>query len=141
MTKLTPTLLTIVTVAVALVVAAAGGASGAGLGDLFTYLSHAWQGVTLTPDDELTRTVFATLRLPRLAVAALAGAALAAAGVISQGLFRNSLASPSVIGTEAGAALAAATVYYVTTSSLSHWVIVPAAAFTGALVATAVMFH
>ncbi len=134
-------LVTIVAMIAALAVALGGGASGAGYGDLMVYAQHLWQGVALTPTDELTHTIYATLRGPRLAVAALAGAALAAAGVISQGLFRNSLASPSVIGTEAGAALAAATVYYVTATTIAHWFVVPAAAFAGALVATIVMFH
>ncbi|MEM9073510.1 MAG: iron ABC transporter permease, partial [Myxococcota bacterium] len=43
------------------------------------------------------------LRGARLAAALLAGAALAAGGVVVQGLFRNPLASPSVLGTTAGA--------------------------------------
>lgn len=51
------------------------------------------------------RAVFLELRLWRLAAAALAGGALAAAGVLVQGLFRNPLASPSVLGTSAGASL------------------------------------
>jgi len=45
------------------------------------------------------------LRGLRTAAAALAGAALAVAGVLVQGLFRNSLASPSILGTTAGANL------------------------------------
>jgi iron complex transport system permease protein len=48
---------------------------------------------------------FISLRAHRSAVAVLAGAALAVAGVIVQGLFRNPLASPSILGTTAGAAL------------------------------------
>jgi iron complex transport system permease protein len=45
------------------------------------------------------------LRGYRLAAAFLAGAALAVGGVVVQGLFRNPLASPSVLGTTAGATL------------------------------------
>ena len=45
------------------------------------------------------------LRLIRLLAGILAGAALAVAGVLMQGLFRNPLASPSVTGVSAGAAL------------------------------------
>ena len=48
---------------------------------------------------------FLELRLNRLLCAGLAGAALAIAGVLMQGLFRNPLASPSVLGTTSGAAL------------------------------------
>lgn len=45
------------------------------------------------------------LRASRVAVAFLAGAALAVGGVLVQGLFRNPLASPSILGTTAGASL------------------------------------
>jgi iron complex transport system permease protein len=45
------------------------------------------------------------LRAQRGAVAFFAGAALALAGVITQGLFRNPLASPSILGTTSGAQL------------------------------------
>ena len=55
--------------------------------------------------DAATRGVFLELRGLRMACAGLAGAALAVAGVVMQGLFRNPLASPSVLGTSAGAAL------------------------------------
>lgn len=53
-------------------------------------------------DPEL-RDTFLQLRGYRLAAAFLAGAALAVGGVVVQGLFRNPLASPSVLGTTAGA--------------------------------------
>jgi len=49
--------------------------------------------------------IFVRLRGLRVGAAFLAGAALAVGGVIVQGLFRNPLASPSVIGTTAGASL------------------------------------
>jgi len=49
-----------------------------------------------------------SIRGPRVLTAAFAGAATAAAGALSQSLFRNSLATPSVIGTEAGASFALA---------------------------------
>ncbi|MEM8709609.1 MAG: iron ABC transporter permease [Planctomycetota bacterium] len=54
-------------------------------------------------DDADLATTFLRLRAGRLATAFLAGAALGTAGVLVQGLFRNPLASPSVIGTTAGA--------------------------------------
>jgi len=55
--------------------------------------------------DAALRERFLVLRGWRLANAFLSGAALAAAGVLVQGLFRNPLASPSLIGTSAGASL------------------------------------
>jgi iron complex transport system permease protein len=45
-----------------------------------------------------------SIRLPRIAVAALAGGALGVAGVAFQGLTRNPLAEPSVLGVSGGAA-------------------------------------
>lgn len=48
---------------------------------------------------------FFELRLQRTLVAFLAGAGLAVGGVLLQGLFRNPLASPSILGTESGALL------------------------------------
>lgn len=48
--------------------------------------------------------VILSLRLPRIAVAALAGGALAVAGVAFQALTRNPLAEPAVLGVLSGAA-------------------------------------
>ena len=48
---------------------------------------------------------FFELRLQRTLVTFLAGAGLAVAGVLLQGLFRNPLASPSILGTTSGAVL------------------------------------
>ncbi|MHC5068754.1 MAG: iron chelate uptake ABC transporter family permease subunit [Planctomycetota bacterium] len=53
--------------------------------------------------DAARRSLFLGLRAERALVAGVAGAALAVGGVLMQGLFRNPLASPSVIGTSAGA--------------------------------------
>ncbi|MBX3250370.1 MAG: iron ABC transporter permease [Myxococcales bacterium] len=61
-------------------------------------------GVGSLGDDGL-RDVLLSLRGARLLAAALAGAALAVGGVVVQGLLRNPLASPSILGTTAGAAL------------------------------------
>jgi iron complex transport system permease protein len=55
--------------------------------------------------DTTLRETYLQLRLWRLGNAGLAGAALAAGGVLVQGLFRNPLASPSILGTTAGASL------------------------------------
>lgn len=55
--------------------------------------------------DEGLRDTLLSLRGARLAASFLAGAALAVGGVVVQGLLRNPLASPSILGTTAGAAL------------------------------------
>jgi len=53
-------------------------------------------------------TVLWSLRLPRVAIAALVGAALAVAGLLMQDLLGNPLIDPYLTGTSAGAALAIA---------------------------------
>lgn len=55
--------------------------------------------------DERVRDTVLRLRAHRVAVAFGAGAALAVGGVLVQGLFRNPLASPSILGTTAGASV------------------------------------
>jgi iron complex transport system permease protein len=57
------------------------------------------------------------LRLPRMLVAALVGMALGVSGAILQGLTRNPLASPGILGINAGAGLVAATLIVVVTAT------------------------
>jgi iron complex transport system permease protein len=54
---------------------------------------------------EALRETYLTLRTGRTLAAFIAGASLSVAGVVVQGLFRNPLASPSILGTTAGAVL------------------------------------
>src|SRR3989454_951868 len=54
--------------------------------------------------ESVERVVTLSIRLPRIAVAALAGGALAVAGGAFQALTRNPLAEPSVLGISGGAA-------------------------------------
>ncbi len=56
-------------------------------------------------EDLQLREIFLSLRGARATASMLAGSALAVAGVMVQGLFRNPLASPSILGTTAGANL------------------------------------
>ena len=58
-----------------------------------------------SPSDADLLAVVTDLRAARSAVAYAAGAALSVAGVMVQGLFRNPLASPSILGTSGGASL------------------------------------
>ena len=52
-------------------------------------------------------------RIPSALAAALVGAALGAAGALMQGITRNPLASPSLMGLNAGAAMGVAVVFLV----------------------------
>ncbi|MEM9274133.1 MAG: iron ABC transporter permease [Cyanobacteria bacterium P01_F01_bin.143] len=79
-----------------------------------------------------------TLRLPRTIVAFLVGVGLAIAGTITQGITRNPLAAPSIIGVNAGAALAAVTLIILFPNAPVS--ILPFAAFGGALTVSLLIY-
>lgn len=93
--------------------------------------------------DRIFRVVMLDVRLPRLAMACVVGATLGVAGAAMQGVLRNPLAEPGLLGTTSGAALGA-----VAAIVLEGWLtrrhdfahlLVPGAAFGGALAATLVV--
>jgi iron complex transport system permease protein len=57
--------------------------------------------------DEISRTVYFDIRIPRVLMAAVAGGTLAISGAGLQALFRNPLASPLTIGISGGASFGA----------------------------------
>ena len=77
------------------------------------------------------------VRLPRLCGTLLAGAALAAAGAILQSVLGNPIASPNVIGVNAGAGFAVA---LCTALAPTGAALLPTAAFLGALAAVLLVF-
>lgn len=82
--------------------------------------------------------IVATVRLPRALAALLAGAALAVAGAIMQAVTGNPLASPSLLGVNAGAAFAVVvsiSLLGVGSSGVLVWF-----AFAGAAVAAATVY-
>lgn len=84
---------------------------------------------------EMSQHILLSIRLPRVVCACIVGGALAAAGVITQGLFRNPLASPSVIGISSGGLLGAILAFYLGASTLSLWSL-PFFAFMGCVLTT-----
>ena len=78
----------------------------------------------------LTPVIFRFVRLPRTLGCLLAGAALAMSGAVIQGVLSNKLASPSIIGVNAGAGLAVT--LCCAWGALSGWAIA-GSAFLGAL--------
>ncbi|HSE61969.1 MAG TPA: iron chelate uptake ABC transporter family permease subunit, partial [Thermoanaerobaculia bacterium] len=82
----------------------------------------------LLAGDESARLV-ASLRAPRVLLAALVGACLALAGAALQALLKNPLADPFLLGTSGGAAVGAALAALVGFSPF----VSPAAAFAGAV--------
>jgi iron complex transport system permease protein len=95
--------------------------------------------------DPRLEALFLSMRAYRVGVAFFAGAALSVAGTIVQGLFRNPLASPEVLGTNAGALLGGKLALFVsfgvlagrTPASVSPEMLVPFGCVFGALFALA----
>ncbi len=91
--------------------------------------------------DPFAASVVLDLRLPRVLTGILVGAALALAGAAMQGLFRNPLADPGIVGVSSGAALGAVIVIVALGEAAepSRALLLPLAAFIGALLATLVI--
>jgi iron complex transport system permease protein len=77
------------------------------------------------------------VRAPRVVLAALVGGMLAVAGSAYQGVFRNPLADPYLLGVAAGAGLGATLAIAYTTAGSDISLLLPLAAFAGAVVAVA----
>ncbi|HVO77601.1 MAG TPA: iron chelate uptake ABC transporter family permease subunit, partial [Methanomassiliicoccales archaeon] len=73
--------------------------------------------------------IVVNVRLPRVLMAAVVGAGLSVAGVAMQGVFRNPMASPSVLGISSGAAFGASLAIVLGFSFVSGAWAIPAMAF------------
>jgi iron complex transport system permease protein len=94
---------------------------GAFIGSVSISASSVWRG-------DPTALAILSLRLPRVALAALTGAALAASGAALQALLKNPLADPFLLGTSGGAAAGATAAVLLGLSPLQS----PVPAFLGA---------
>lgn len=103
------------------------------LGSTKVTLSQLWNALRYGPGTSgVSGTIFWYLRLPRTAACILSGAALAVAGTVIQGVLANQLASPGMIGINAGAGLAVT--ICCAAGMMSGWAI-SCASFLGALFA------
>jgi iron complex transport system permease protein len=85
---------------------------------------NVWAALTAYDANSTEHRIIWDLRLPRTIVGVLAGAALGLAGAVLQGATRNPLADPSILGINAGAALAVVlgvAVFGMTELSLYVW--------------------
>jgi len=105
-----------------------------GLGDMPLGPSRIWEG--LMNRDELASIILWRMRVPRMLVACLVGAALSAGGLVMQAYFRNSLASPGLLGVSSGGAAGAVLAISLGWASLSIWTL-PLLAIGGSLAALA----
>lgn len=98
---------------------------------------YPWQ--LLGPDDsDMLRHIVLSIRLPRIACACIVGAALSVAGMLTQGLFRNPLASPSIIGISSGGSLGAIIAFYFGFHVAGLWTL-PIFAFVGCAATTLII--
>lgn len=96
-------------------------------------LAELWTALRSGADNGgMAGNIFWYIRLPRTAACLLAGAGLAVSGAVIQGVLANKLASPGIIGVNAGAGLAV--VICCACGAVSGWV-VAGTSFIGALFA------
>lgn len=123
-------LLLVVTVLVAVAI----GPAGLGVSEVARSIG-GHLGFDVTPVPRLHDAIVWELRLPRVLTAAAVGAGLALSGAVMQSLTRNPLADPYLLGLSSGASLGAVAVLVVGVSLL-----LPVAAFAGALLALVATF-
>ena len=105
-----------------------------------------WADATPAPTLARDQLVVWSIRIPRIAAAAMIGALLAASGAIMQGLFRNPLADPALVGVSSGGAFAAAAAIVITDSQIGASLqfmqnqLLPVAAFVGSLATTIILY-
>ncbi len=95
--------------------------------------AQLWRALLSGPDNTAAARILWYSRLPRTAASLLAGAGLAVSGTVIQKVLANHLASPGIIGVNAGAGLAVAACCAFGT--YAAWA-VAGAAFAGAMAAT-----
>ncbi len=102
---------------------------------------------SLSADNDIWHYIIIETRLPQMITAMLCGSALAVSGLLLQTAFRNPLAGPSIFGISSGASLGVALVMLMMGGSVtaglfsvSGFVAILLAAFTGAMLVTAVIF-
>ncbi|MBX9245731.1 iron chelate uptake ABC transporter family permease subunit [Actinotalea ferrariae] len=123
----------VLSVTVAVTVGPAGIAAGDVWGSVAHHVDDLLTGRrTEAPLGPLLDGIVWDLRLPRVLTAAAVGAGLAVAGAVMQSLTRNPLADPYLLGLSSGASLGAVAVLV-----LGVGVLLPVAAFVGAVVALA----
>ena len=99
---------------------------------------EAWAAIIAYDEQSTAQIIIRTTRLPRAFIAAAIGASLAVAGVLMQAITRNPLASPGVLGINAGATcfvVVAAVSLSVASMQALTWI-----AFAGAAVAALTVY-
>ena len=103
-----------------------------GCGSQWYTPARLWQALCAADAADPVWRILCFVRLPRTAAAVLAGAALGVAGALTQSVLNNAMASPNVIGVNAGAGLGALLAASLVPGAAA---LLPGAAFAGALAA------
>ena len=103
-----------------------------GCGSQWYTPARLWQALCAADAADPVWRILCFVRLPRTAAAVLAGAALGVAGALIQSVLNNAMASPNVIGVNAGAGLGALLAASLVPGAAA---LLPGVAFVGALVA------
>ena len=103
-----------------------------GCGSQWYTPARLWQALCAADAADPVWRILCLVRLPRTAAAVLAGAALGVAGALIQSVLNNAMASPNVIGVNAGAGLGALLAASLVPGAAA---LLPGAAFAGALAA------
>ena len=103
-----------------------------GCGSQWYTPARLWQALCAADAADPVWRILCFVRLPRTAAAVLAGAALGGAGALIQSVLNNAMASPNVIGVNAGAGLGALLAASLVPGAAA---LLPGAAFAGALAA------
>jgi len=78
------------------------------VGNYHLSASEIFGVLSRTVDDPVSNYILIDVRVPRLLCCIIVGAALSTSGLVMQSLFKNPMASPSVLGISSGAAFGAA---------------------------------
>ena len=110
------------------------------LTNIYTILKQSLFNTVQSTVPNWQSSIILDVRLPRMIIASLAGASLALCGLVMQGMFRNPLASPSILGVSSGASLGAVIAIYFGFSLISAWAI-PLLAFIGAGISLSIVYR
>lgn len=113
------------------------GLFGLAAGNLELGWTQFWNLLLHGPGDSVEQVIIWQVRLPRVLLAGLVGAALSLSGTTFQAVLRNPLADPYLLGVSGGAALGAVAAL---SSGLTGALLVPLAAFCGALLALLLVY-
>ncbi|CAM3038061.1 iron ABC transporter permease [Paenibacillus sediminis] len=108
------------------------------LGAVNIHFRTVWEAVFHFNPDSSQHQVVRQIRLPRALAGAIVGAAFAVAGCIMQGITRNPLASPDLIGLNAGSAFALAVCFSFFPGMSFHSIIM--FSFAGAALGTGIVY-